>query len=240
MLIKGLLACHAKIPLPALYLETGQVPVRYILACRRILYLQTILHRSDEELIKRVYLAQRADTTDGDFCQLVDDDMRLLDLQLTDIQIGSISSFDLKKLVKVKARQASFKYLMDIKETKTKMDNISYMNSFLPQSYLLSMTREQSSLMVALRTRTLRGIRSDLGNMYVDKQCLLPGCQEPTCWFAQFSSQLYLLGRLRYNTAMCSPPARRNRTQLFSCSVSWSRQGKDYWRKHSALLQVKS
>ena len=180
-LIKGLLACHAKIPLPALYLETGQVPVRYILACRRILYLQTILHRSDEELIKRVYLAQRADTTDGDFCQLVDEDRRLLDLQLTDIQIGSISSFDLKKLVKVKARQASFKYLMDIKETKTKMDNISYMNSFLPQSYLLSMTREQSSLMVALRTRTLRGIRSDFGNMYVDKQCPLPGCQEPDC-----------------------------------------------------------
>ena len=59
------------------------------------------------------------------------------------------------------------------------MDNISYMNSFLPQSYLLSMTREQSSLMVALRTRTLRGIRSDFGNMYVDKQCPLPGCQEP-------------------------------------------------------------
>ena len=126
-----------------------------------------------------MYLAQRADTTDGDFCQLVDEDRRLLDLQLTDIQIGSISSFDLKKLVKVKARQASFKYLMDIKETKTKMDNISYMNSFLPQSYLLSMTREQSSLMVALRTRTLRGIRSDFGNMYVDKQCPLPGCSEP-------------------------------------------------------------
>ena len=140
-LIKGLIACHAKIPLPALYLETGQVPVRYILACRRILYLQSILDRSDEELIKRVYLAQRADTTDGDFCQLVDDDMRLLGLQLTDIQIGSISSFELKKLIKVKARQASFKYLMDIKETKTKMDNISYMNSILPQSYLRKVDR---------------------------------------------------------------------------------------------------
>ena len=34
-----------------------------------------------------------------------------------------------------------------------------------------------------------------------------------------------------------SPPAWRNRTQLFSCSVSWSKQGKDYWRQHSALLQ---
>ena len=160
-------------------------------------------------------LAQRADTTDGDFCQLVDDDMRLLDLQLTDIQIGSISSFDLKKLVKVKARQASFKYLIDIK--KKIMDNISYMNSFLPQSYQLSMTREQSSLMVALRTRTLRGIRCDFGNMYVDKQCPLPGCQEPD------SISHLLLGRLLYSMAMSSPPARRNKTQLFSCSVSWSR-----------------
>ena len=177
-LIKGLTASHSKIPICALYLETGQVPVRYILACRRILYLQTILHRTDEELIKRVYLAQRADTTDGDFCQLVDDDMRLLDLQLTDSQIESQSSFDLKKIVKVKARQAAFKYLIGIKESKTKMDNISYMNSFLPQSYLLTMTREQSSLMLALRTRTLRGIRTDFGNMFTDKQCPLQGCQE--------------------------------------------------------------
>ena len=73
-LIKGLTASHSKIPVPALYLETGQVPVRYILACRRILYLQSILHRDEDELIKKVYLAQRADTTEGDFCQLVDGD----------------------------------------------------------------------------------------------------------------------------------------------------------------------
>ena len=49
----------------------------------------------------------------------------------------------------------------------------------LPQPYMLKMTREQASLMLALRTRTLRGIRSDFGNMYVDKDCPLPGCQEP-------------------------------------------------------------
>ena len=67
-LIKGLLLCHSKIPIPAIYLETGQVPIRYILACRRLLYLQVIMQRTDSELTKRVYLAQRTDTTDGDFC----------------------------------------------------------------------------------------------------------------------------------------------------------------------------
>ena len=152
-------ASHSKNPIPALYLETGQVPVRYILACRRILYLQTILQREDEELIKRVYLAQRTDTTEGDFCQLVDADMQLLDLKLSDTQITALGSFDLKKLVKLKARQAAFKYLMEVKDTKSKMDNISYVNSFLPQSYMMTMTRDQASLMLALRTRTLRRIK---------------------------------------------------------------------------------
>ena len=177
-LIKGLLLCQSKIPIPAIYLETGQIPIRYILACRRLLYLQVIIQRTDSELTKRVYLAQRADTTDGDFCQLVDSDRDMLDIQLTDEQIAQISPYDFKNLVKQKARQAAFKYLMSVKETKTKMDNIMYLNSFKPQPYIVSQSREQSSLLLALRTRTVRGIRTDFGDMYLDKTCPLPGCQE--------------------------------------------------------------
>ena len=56
------------------------------------------------------------------------------------------------------------------------MDNITYMSSFMPQSYMLTMTRDQSSLLMALRTRTLRGIRTDFGDMFMDKHCPLPGC----------------------------------------------------------------
>ena len=83
--------------------------------------------------------------------------MQLLDLKLSDFQITALSSFDLKKLVKLKAKQAAFKYLMEVNDTKSKMDNISYMmNSILPQSYMMTMTRDQASLMLALRTRTLR------------------------------------------------------------------------------------
>ena len=58
------------------------------------------------------------------------------------------------------------------------MDNISYMNIFLPQSYMMTMTRDQASLMLTLRTLTLRGIRTDLGTMYLDKECPVPGCQD--------------------------------------------------------------
>ena len=67
---------------------------------------------------------------------------------------------------------------MLVKETKSKMDNLMYTSSFKPQPYISSLTREQSSLLMALRTRTVRGIRTDYGNMYVDKTCPLTGCQD--------------------------------------------------------------
>ena len=89
-----------------------------------------------------------------------------------------MGTYDFKNFVKLKARQAAFKYLMSVKETKSKMDNIMYLNSFKPQPYIVSQSREQSSLLMALRTRTVRGIRTDFGDMYLDKTCPLPGCQE--------------------------------------------------------------
>ena len=175
-LIIGLVSGHSKLPLLAIYLETGQVPIRYIIATRRILYLQTILLREPDELIRRVYNAQKDDPSDGDFCQLVDQDLRLIDCQLSNDQIASMDKYSLRVLVKKKAKQAAFRSLMVIKETKSKMENILHLNSFNPQPYILRLPRDQSSLLLALRTRTVRGIRSNFGNMFLDKKCPLPGC----------------------------------------------------------------
>ena len=115
-LIRGLVIGHAKVPVPALYLENGQVPIRYILACRRLLYLQTILQRDPDELVHKVYLAQRADPSQGDFCLLVDNDRLLLDCCLTDEQIGQTSKYDFRILVKKKAKEQAFRTLMSIKD----------------------------------------------------------------------------------------------------------------------------
>ena len=178
-LLRGLVLGHAKLPVPALYLETGQVPIRYIMAVRRILYLQTILHRDQNELIRKVYMAQKEDPNPGDFCQLVEQDCQMINCQLGDDQIQAMTKYDLKILIKKMAKQAAFSKLMVIKDTKTKMDNISYENSFNCQPYLHTLTRDQSSLLLALRTRTVRGIRSDYGDMFPNKQCPLPDCSEP-------------------------------------------------------------
>ena len=56
-LLRRLLKAHSKIPKEVLYLETGSLPIRFILKCRRILYLQTILKRHPEELIREILLS---------------------------------------------------------------------------------------------------------------------------------------------------------------------------------------
>ena len=59
------------------------------------------------------------------------------------------------------------------------MDDIEY-GSFTLQQYLDSpqFSAEEVSLLLAIRTRTVRGIRSDFGAMFPDKRCPMPGCEE--------------------------------------------------------------
>ena len=155
-LIRGLDGGHSKVPIPALYLETAQIPVKFILACRRILFLQTILHRSQDELISKVYSAQKEDPLDGDDCQLIAADCQLIDCQLSDDQIRNMTKFDLKALIKSKAKEAAFKYLMNKKETKSKMDNLTYLSSFKKQPYLEKLISVESSFLLVLQTKTVR------------------------------------------------------------------------------------
>ena len=41
-LLRRILGAHPKIPIEALYLETKSIPIRYIIASRRIMYLHAI------------------------------------------------------------------------------------------------------------------------------------------------------------------------------------------------------
>ena len=104
----------------------------------------------------------------------------MIDLKLIEQEIANMSRFEFKTVVRRRTREAAIKYLEEIKETKSKMDGIEYTGSFDLQPYIKSslFTREESSLLLALRTRCIRRVRSDFGKMYPDKNCPLPGCTE--------------------------------------------------------------
>ena len=58
-LLRSLVNGHAKTSKEFLYLKAGAIPIRFIISSGRLLYLQTIIKRSEDELTKRVYLAQK-------------------------------------------------------------------------------------------------------------------------------------------------------------------------------------
>ena len=58
-LLRGILSAHSKIPLEALFLESKSIPIRYIVASRTIKYLLTILQKDENEMVRRVYEAQK-------------------------------------------------------------------------------------------------------------------------------------------------------------------------------------
>ena len=58
-LLRGLVGAHAKVPLEHLYLELADLPLSYVISAKRMIYLQTILKRPNEEIIKQVYKCQQ-------------------------------------------------------------------------------------------------------------------------------------------------------------------------------------
>ena len=75
-LLRSLLQCHAKTPLEFLFLETGSVPIRHLISSRRMIYLQTILRRDDEEVTKRIFKEQQRNPCTGDYVKLIEKDFK--------------------------------------------------------------------------------------------------------------------------------------------------------------------
>ena len=124
-LLRGLVNGHAKVGIPALYLELGQEQIRYILAARRIMYLQTLLKRENTELTNKILRAQQADPTEGDFCLLVEEDMKMIKLEKSEEEMITMTKGQLKRIVKKKVKEAALKQLQSDNETKKKKLNIT-------------------------------------------------------------------------------------------------------------------
>ena len=91
-LLRALVKAHSKTPAEFLYLESGAVPIRFIIRSRRILYLQVLLQREDNELTKKIYETQKENPSKGDFSELVNSDLKYLSDHLTESYIKSRSS----------------------------------------------------------------------------------------------------------------------------------------------------
>ena len=131
------------------------------------MYLHHILSRSKDELIRRVYGAQKRKPAKNDWINIIKRDCADVGITFNEAQIISLKKHNFKKLVKEKIRKIAFKYLIEIKESQSKLTEIEY-KEFKKQEYLgcSKLTEEEKSILFKIRTRTVEDIKTNFRNKF--------------------------------------------------------------------------
>ena len=165
-LLRYICQSHEKTPLEFLFLETGAIPIDYIIASRRISFLHEILSRNDNELIKRVFIAQQAHPCPGDFITLVKEDFQKIGETYDQETLCTTPKTIFKRYLKQKIRDAVFSELSNIQAGHSKVRDIVYTN-FKIQPYLNhpSFSNSDCKILFALRSHSLRGIKGNFSSI---------------------------------------------------------------------------
>ena len=128
------------------------------------MYLYHILHRSKNELIRKVYEAQKIDTVNDDWVQTVEKDMKELNIDIKDL--NNLKKGKFKKKLKGKIVEFSFKYLKNIAKSQSKASLVSY-KKLQVQNYLVSskFSNKQKMILTGLRTRMI-DVKDNFKNKY--------------------------------------------------------------------------
>ena len=167
---------HSKTPLELFYLETGSIPIRYILMSRRLNFLWYLIHQKEESLLSNFFLAQCEDPIKGDWVSQVKEDMKVLNIELTFESIKTYSKDSFKLLVKNQIRKAAFAGLKEIQESHSKSKKIDY-SELKMQEYLLpdnGMTNKEKSFAFSARAQML-DVKCNFKSAKSDLRCSL-GC----------------------------------------------------------------
>ena len=167
MMIRKILKGHSKTAKEAFYLESGLVPIRFVVMKRRIMYLHHILHRPETEMIRKVYEVQKHVQTKNDWFGLVHKDMNYLNINLSDQKIMQLSKDRFKSLVTAAVEEAAIQYLNDKAVSHSKSSDL-IKPSLLREKYLEDkrFKRSEVELLFALRTRTVREIKANFPTQY--------------------------------------------------------------------------
>ena len=167
ILLRFLLGSHAKAPVEMLYLESGVIPLRFIVSTRRTIYLQTLLKRNDGEVTKQVLLAQIEEPFKGDFVQLVEEDLKSIKFPINYDLVKKLPTEKFKNLIKKKFKALALEHLLILKENHSKVKDIKY-SELKPQEYLLSnlFTNKDTELLFNLRTKTNKNFKANFPSLH--------------------------------------------------------------------------
>jgi hypothetical protein len=171
---RKLLNAHSKTPIECFYLELGIVPLRFELMKRRILYLQCILKRSDDELTKKVVMNQRETRYKGDFIPIVEEDMNYLSISEENLME---SKTKLKDILEKKIKEKAFCYLIEKAQAHSKVNETIYSDLEGSKHYNdPKFSPDIVSVLFRFRTRMYL-VKNNFRNNYENTDTLCPLCK---------------------------------------------------------------
>ena len=165
-LLRRILNAHSKTATEAMFLELAIYPLRYTLAVRRFMYLWHILSRDTNELIRKIYDAQKCNLNKGDWVQIMLDEREKYGLLESDETIAKMSQETYRNHVKKKVYSHAVEYLHDLASPHSKSENLKNEN-FQRQPYFSDrrFSKEDVQLLFRLRTKMV-DCKANFRNQY--------------------------------------------------------------------------
>ena len=124
-LMRKILKAHSKTACELFWLETGKLPIRYIISKRRFMYLWHILKQTNDQLLRKVYNAQKLKPTKGDWYEMIQSEKSKYEMDETDDEISKMSKSKFKRIVDKKVNTFAFETLKAKASTHSKSLKIS-------------------------------------------------------------------------------------------------------------------
>jgi hypothetical protein len=166
-ILRFICSAQAKTPVEFLFLETGSLSLSHIISQRRIIYLNEIITREDNELVKRIYRAQKDNPTRGDFVELVTEDLKTIKEDFDEDIFLKYSKIEFKNHIKKKIKTEALNQFKLAQEGHSKVREINY-TKLEPQAYLKSalFSNKECELLIALRSNSVRGIKATTPSIF--------------------------------------------------------------------------
>ena len=154
MFMRKLFGSVSSTAVEAFYLEVGALPLRFTIIARRLMFFWNILQKSDDELVKQVYLSQKLSPVKNDWCLQIKIDMEYCKIDLTEEEIKNMKKEKFKNLVNTNVREIGREYLLSLKSQHSKSSGLN--DDFKCQEYLITekLSVEEKQLLFSFRNRT--------------------------------------------------------------------------------------
>ena len=143
---------------------------------RKIIFLQYILQQEKGSMMYQVLQATKETPSKNDFVETCYKYLKTLNINMTFEEIGQMSKYRFKTLVKEKTKEAAFKYLLEEKSKQTNILDLQYTKLEI-QEYMCegSRNKEIAKVIYKARGKSL-DIKTHKKWKYSDLMCI--GCGE--------------------------------------------------------------